>query len=149
MYLLVAAVLMAFYAFLPVAGFAFDGNNFELSLIGIENLSSDDLLQYGTVTVTPIVVSWPLFVMALLVALLSLMTIFKFKQLKLQRTLCGVCIVLTVALMVSLVVLVNGWTDVRYYFSNCMPILAIVAYILAIRGIVKDQKTLSSYDRLR
>ncbi len=146
-YLLVAALLMAFYAFLPIVGCTFGGDNYELTLLGINSLSPAG--EDGATSVIPEVVSWPLFALAILIALLSVVTIFKFKQLKLQKTLCGVCIILTLALIASVVVLVNSWSDVRYYFSNCMPILAIVAYVMAAKGIAKDQKTLNSYDRLR
>ena len=145
-FLLIAALLMAFYAFLPVAGFTFGGVSYELSLLGISSLVLDGGSAITPATVSPEVVSWPL---SVLVAVLSLVAIFKFKQMKLQKTLCMACIILTVAVIASLLVLVNGWSDLRYYFSNVMPVLAILFYILAIRGITKDQKILSSYDRLR
>lgn len=146
-FLLLAAILMAFYAFSPVAGFTFNEISYELSLLGVESLLPAD--GVAAVMLEPEVVSWPLFALAMLVAVLSLIAIFKFKKLKLQKTLCYACIILTVALVASLLVLVNGWSDLRYYFSNCMPVLAIIAFVMAIRGISKDQKTLSSYDRLR
>ncbi len=147
-FLLLAAILMAFYAFMPVAGFTFNGISYELSLLGVESLlpGSDTAVE---ATVKPEVVSWPLFVLAILVAVLGLIAIFKFKNLKLQKTLCYSCIILVVALIASLLALVYGWNDLRYYFSNCMPVLVIVLFVLAIKGISKDQKTLSSYDRLR
>lgn len=148
-FLLIAALLMAFYAFLPVAGFTFGGVSYELSLLGISSLVPDGGSAITLATVSPEVVSWPLFALSVLVAVLSLVAIFKFKQMKLQKTLCMACIILTVAVIASLLVLVNGWSDLRYYFSNVMPVLAILFYILAIRGITKDQKILSSYDRLR
>ena len=120
-----------------------------LSLLGISSLVLDGGSAITPATVSPEVVSWPLFALSVLVAVLSLVAIFKFKQMKLQKTLCMACIILTVAVIASLLVLVNGWSDLRYYFSNVMPVLAILFYILAIRGITKDQKILSSYDRLR
>ena len=120
-----------------------------MSLLGISSLVPDGGSAITPATVSPEVVSWPLFALSVLVAVLSLVAIFKFKQMKLQKTLCMACIILTVAVIASLLVLVNGWSDLRYYFSNVMPVLAILFYILAIRGITKDQKILSSYDRLR
>ena len=140
---------MAFYAFMPVAGFTFNGISYELSLLGVENLLPASGNDASVSSLTPTVVSWPLFALAMLVAVLALVAIFKFKQLKLQKTLCWACIILTISLIASMLVLINGWSDLRYYFSNCMPILAIVAFAFAIKGITKDQKTLSSYERLR
>lgn len=141
-YLLIAAILMACYAFFPIAG----TDSIELSLSGyvssdVSNAVDADVLQE--------VLMWPFLSLTILISALSLVSIFKFKNLKLQKTLCSVCIVLTVVLMASLVVLLYGQTDMNFYYSNLLPLLAVVAYVLAIRGISKDQKTLSSYDRLR
>ena len=83
-FLLLAAILMAFYAFMPVAGFTFNGISYELSLLGVESLlpGSDSAVE---ASVKPEVVSWPLFVLAIIVAVLGLIAIFKFKNLKLQK----------------------------------------------------------------
>ena len=131
-YLLIAAILMACYA----------------SLSGCEYVSSD-VSNVVDADVLQEVLMWPFLSLTILISALSLVSIFKFKNLKLQKTLCSVCIVLTVVLMASLVVLLYGQTDINFYYSNLLPLLAVVAYVLAIRGISKDQKTLSSYDRLR
>lgn len=143
-YLLIAAILMACYAFFPIAG----TDSIELSLSGCEYVSSG-VSNVVDADVLQEVLMWPFLSLTILISALSLVSIFKFKNLKLQKTLCSVCIVLTVVLMASLVVLLYGQTDINFYYSNLLPLLAVVAYVLAIRGISKDQKTLSSYDRLR
>ena len=148
-YLLVAALLMGFYAFMPIVGFSIDGSGFELSLLGVNNMSAASGAECAATPDIPWVLTWPLFAVAILTSLLSLVAIFKFKQMKLQKALCRVCIILTIALVASLLVMVNGWENVRYYFSNCMPILAIIAYVMALRGIISDYKKISDADRLR
>lgn len=148
-YLLVAALLIGFYAFMPIVGFSVDGNSFELSLLGVDSLSAVGDTENSILSEVPAVLTWPLFALAVLTSLLSLVTIFKFKQMKLQKSLCRVCIILTIALIASLLIMVSGWVNVRYYFSNCMPILAIIAYVMALRGIINDYKKISDSDRLR
>ncbi len=149
-YLFVATVLMAVYAFLPIAGFFVGNESYEFSTLGVECIKATEAVGYEIAIVT-----WPLFVVELLVAVISLITIFKFKKLKLQKTLCAICIIMTLALIVSLAIMsynitmIQGASGLHFYMANCLPVLCIILYAMAMNGISKDQKTLRSYDRIR
>jgi hypothetical protein len=92
---------------------------------------------------------------AAVLALICFGTIFLFKNRPLQSRLCLLGIVLSIALLI----LEDHQVDVTEALANystgawrpgiALPILVIVALILAMRGIRKDQKLVKSLDRLR
>ena len=77
---------------------------------------------------------WPLFVLLLITCPICLVTIFLFKNRKLQAKLCVVNIILNIL-----------WLA----FGACLPIVAIILYALARHGINKDEKLVRSMDRIR
>jgi hypothetical protein len=91
----------------------------------------------------------------ILLAVICFGTIALFKNRPLQSRLCLLGIVLSIALLV----LEDHQTDVARAMPNfskgnwslgiALPILIIVALILAMRGIRKDQKLVKSLERLR
>ena len=94
---------------------------------------------------------WGFMVVSVLCALLAVVTIFKYRTLKLQRRLCLIGAGITAALLASLLIVVcNIECDTMSLgWSNVLPVVAIVANVLAYRGITHDLKILSSYDRIR
>ncbi len=133
LFLLIAAILMGIYAFMPLlmnsrgesffGGMSFEGMN-------------------GVV-----------FILNCLVALLAFITIFKFKSLRFQKKLCVINIILIIASMTTLcgVALMQEDCDLigslTYY--NVLPIVAIVLLLLAHKGISHDQKLLKGSSRIR
>ncbi len=149
-YLFIATVLMAVYAFLPIAVFFVGNESYEFTTLGVECINAPEEVGYEIAIVT-----WPLFVVEMLVAAISLITIFKFKKLRLQKTLCAICIIMALALIVSLAIMaynitmIQGYSGMRFYMANCLPLLCVILYAMAMHGISKDQKVLRSYDRIR
>ena len=94
-----------------------------------------------------------IFILNCLVAVLALVTIFKFKASRLQMTLCIVGIVLIVASLATLccVALTEPDCDLlgSITYFNVMPIVAIVLLLLAHRGINHDRKLLRDSARIR
>lgn len=133
LFLLIAAIVMGIYAFMPLL----IKSNGDLLLGGV---SFDGM-------------SGIIFVLNCLVALLSLITIFKFKSLKFQKKLCVINILLIIASMTTLcgVALMQEDCDLigslTYY--NVLPIVAIVFLLLAHKGISHDQKLLRGSSRIR
>lgn len=92
---------------------------------------------------------------AAVLALICFGTIFLFKNRPLQSRLCLLGIVLSIGLLI----LEDHQVDVTEALSNystgawrpgiALPILVIVALILAMRGIRKDRKLVKSLERLR
>lgn len=137
-YLFIAAVLMMVYAFSPIAELTLDTAAVELTMRGATGIDNVGYM-------------WAFFAVSVLVSLFSLVTIFKYKNLKLQKKMCLIGGCLTVALLVSLMIVVIMMECVSYSITlfNIIPVAAIIMFYLADCGISKDQKILSSYDRIR
>lgn len=137
-YLFIAAVLMMIYAFSPIAELTLDSATVELTMRGATGINNVGYM-------------WAFFAVSVLVSLFSLVTIFKYKNLKLQKKMCLIGGCLTVALLVSLMIVVIMTECLSYSITlfNVIPVVAIIMFYLADCGISKDQKILSSYDRIR
>lgn len=149
-YLFVAAVLMLIYAFSPIAELSVDSATYVLSMCCIERIedTTQSAINDGGYNISYI---WGFFVIAILIVILSVVTIFKFKNLKFQKKLCVISGSLTAILLASLMIFVY-LIDCDMYsvsYTNLLPIFALIMFYLADRGISKDQKILSSYDRIR
>ena len=90
-----------------------------------------------------------------LLLVLSIGTIFLFKQRPVQSRLCLLGIVLCIGLLILENHEVDAIQDSANYSSGswrpgiALPILVIIALILAMRGIRKDRKLVKSLERLR
>lgn len=89
------------------------------------------------------------------IAALSLLTIFLFKNRKLQFRLTILAIVLTLGYLALQYFSIeqfkkdNAVVTGSYHVSAVLPILSIIFLIMAARGINKDEKLVKSLDRLR
>lgn len=132
LFLLIAAILMGVFAFMPSL---MDKN--EVTILGGIGEGID---------MVP-------FILSCLTALLSLITIFKFKNLKLQKSMCVINILLIIATVATIcsIALMQKDCDlldsVTYY--DAIPFLAIVFLLLAHKGITHDQRLLSGSSRIR
>ena len=94
---------------------------------------------------------WAFFVA--LSALLPMITIFLFKKRRLQVRLsifnALLLLVLQIVIVVSLSKLVNEYKIVNYAINNISPAISLIFTILAIRFILKDEKKIQSYNRIR
>lgn len=133
LFLLIASILMGVYAFMPLL----NSSNGEVILGGMNFSGMDGVI----------------FILNCLVALLSLITIFKFKCLRFQKKLCVINILLIIASIATIccVALMQKDCDLigslTYY--NILPVLAIVFLLLAHKGITHDQRLLSGSSRIR
>ena len=133
LFLLIAAILMGIYAFMPqlinARGDVIMGG---MCLEGLESIP---------------------FFLNCLIALLSFITIFKFKSLKFQKTLCIINILLILASLATMCSIAFLQEDcdllgsLTYY--NVLPILAIIFLLLAHKGIAHDRKLLRGSSRIR
>ncbi len=132
LYLLIAAILMGIFAFMP-------------SLIDENGTTMLGGYTEGIDSVP--------FILSCLVALLSLVTIFKFKSLRFQKILCVVNILLIIATLSTIcsIALMHKDCDllgsITYY--NALPVVAIIFLLLAHKGISHDQRLLSGSGRIR
>lgn len=130
--LLVAAVLVGIFCFTPLAQEAAVEQSMPVS---------------HSIAEAPV-----LLIVNLLIAVLLIIAIFMFKNLRQQRKVTLVTIVLIAASIVSSIFVVyNSWPGASFYWFGGVLLLC-VALILAVgayRLMGKDQKLLRSYDRLR
>ncbi len=100
--------------------------------------------------------SLPLFTMGAVGGLLALVSVFLFKNRKMQLRLCSVGLVSTFGLLALEVQRMNGFkndnplpTTVAYYWGALLPMAMMVFFILAIVNIRKDEKLIKSLERFR
>ena len=133
LFLLLAAILMGLYAFMPLL------------------INARGEVMLGGMTFEGI--GGVVFILNCLVALLSLITIFKFKRLRFQKKLCIINILLIIASIATICAVAFMQEDCDLIGSltyfNVLPIVAIVFLLLAHKGISHDQKLLRGSSRIR
>lgn len=106
----------------------------------------------GAITTVHIYDMLPVMITDLLTAVLLLISIFLFKNLKFQIKVTRISIMLIVlSAIVEFVVLYFQVEDMEIVWIGSAIMLgcALICAFLALRGMISDQKLLSSYDRLR
>lgn len=98
--------------------------------------------------------SLPIYLVIIIILLISLITIFSFRNRKVQLWLAGILIILTSVLII--VSVTYSLFIVRKYDAELVtgakmfiPALVLIFSILAYRSIKKDADLIKSYDRLR
>lgn len=140
-YLLIAVILMAVFAFFPALSFELGGRNFVYGA-----------LEAGKVGVTHVD---PLMLMLIiLIVFLAIVDIFLFKNLQRQMTVCFVDIIIGLSMLVAIAVqaFVIGNMDgvsVTWQWYLILPVLSIIFLMLAHKAMSKDKKMLRDADRLR
>lgn len=142
-YLFVVAILMLATTFLPV-----------MEVVDSNGLSSHklDLLSLGAYSFFPAFVS-P--VLSLLAGIMAIFAVFLYKKRQLQMTFCSWILALTIVLYATIFysyITVSGKDENTTYVPELaflFPLLTIILACMAIAGIRKDQKIVSSLDRLR
>ena len=84
-----------------------------------------------------------------LVVIMAIVTIFKYKNLKFQMTLCAVLMLITIALIASVCIVVFSAKICSPYYEFIMPACALILEFMAYRGIKSDKKKIQSSDSLR
>ncbi len=140
-YLLIAIILMAVFAFFPALSFQLGGRDFVYGA-----------LEAGKVGVTHID---PLMLMLIiLIVFLAIVDIFLFKNLQRQMTVCFVDIIIGLAMLVAIGVqaCVIGSRDgvsMIWQWYLILPVLSIIFLMLAHKAMSNDKKKLRDADRLR
>ena len=140
-YLLIAVILMAVFAFFPALTFQLGGRDFVYGA-----------LEAGKVGVTHVD---PLMLMLIiLIVFLAIVDIFLFKNLQRQMTVCFVDIIIGLAMLVAIGVqaCVIGNRDgvsMIWQWYLILPVLSIIFLMLAHKAMSNDKKKLRDADRLR
>ncbi|MDP4203219.1 MAG: DUF4293 domain-containing protein [Bacteroidota bacterium] len=146
-YLLLVAILSTIVVFSPVSFIATSANVFDLSYKGFSSTPPIDALHINT---------WPLTLIAALIPLVALASIFLYKKRKLQIRLNIVNFLLIDVYYLTMLAFM-WFADARlglpsrwgYHLAASLPAINMVFTFLAIRGIQNDEKLVRSLDRLR
>jgi hypothetical protein len=140
-YLLIAVILMAVFAFFPALSFEIGGREFVYGA-----------LATGKVGVTHID---PLMLMLIvLISLLAFIDIFLYKNLQRQMTVCFIDIIIGLAMLVAIgiqVFVIGGKEGVTmtWQWYLILPVLSIIFLMMAHKSMSNDKRTLRDSDRLR
>lgn len=98
----------------------------------------------------------PLFLLLAIGAILTLVTIFLYKNRKLQMNLCNISLLFTVLWYVDYALMLFGIVKLPEVdghmglsFSACLPVVSIILLVMAKRGIDYDEKLVRAADRIR
>lgn len=96
--------------------------------------------------------TWYFFVLCLTTTLVTFLDIFLFNNLKLQKKVCLVSALMTIAVIftgMSLGYNTAGENEMLWSSVICAPFIAVVADVMAFSYMNRDQKRLASADRIR
>jgi hypothetical protein len=96
----------------------------------------------------------PLSVLIILITMVSLVTIFIFKNRKIQLWLSLLLTIIVAGFIIALIyyswfIISEFKVEIVLTFKMIIPVLMLIFAILAYRGIRKDDQLVKSYDRLR
>lgn len=142
-YLFLAAFAVVLMYFFPIANFYGDLHYFYLSLGGI---SDNTYLSINTI---------PLLVMAAVIIVLIFAGIFAYKNRLIQIKILRFGVLLNLAFVIILYfgyidnIVKKADVEVQYKVGVYFPLIVLVFLILAIRGVMNDEKKIRAADRLR
>lgn len=154
-FMLLSAIISALLFFTPLASFD-DGNSvMNFTIFGIENPADMITLSQSY--------TWPLIVLAVLMTILPIYTLLRYKKRQHQVKMCHLDMLLNIVFvgmvflyyeadLLEVITAVEGDTyqlEVAYFIGMGIPLVNLILEILAIRGIKKDIELLKSIDRLR
>ena len=140
-YLLIAVILMAIFAFFPVLTFEVGSKSFVYGAL--------ETGKVGMTHIDPLML-----VLVLLVALLALIDIFLYKNLQRQMTVCFVDIIIALSMLVAIgiqtyILSTHEILNLRLQWYLLLPVFAIIFLMLAHKAMSRDKKALRDSDRLR
>ncbi len=154
-FLFLVAVLGIVIFLFPIATFYSDASFFKFFLCSVRDFAPD---PFNEMSVTSVQANWlyplTLSILQLIVVLIALITIFKFKKRTLQIRLNYLNIFLTVLLVggifyFSTTLEESFNTQAQYGPGGIFPLISIILLFLANHYIKKDEKLIRSADRLR
>lgn len=142
LYFLIVSALMGLFCFCPFMKVTTTDGVF------IAHSTAGAKLYDGEVV--NMIYNWPTLIVTVLAAVLAVVAIFRYGNLKLQRTIAKVDIFM-VLISLALIIpnMIKDYATTSFTFALALPVVAIAFLWLAIKGINHDIKVLSSADRIR
>ena len=150
-YLSLAFIAMALLFAFPLAQFFSETGAYVFSVTGLKNM-----VPGGANAFIPMIFL-PIIIVAVGIALLSLFTIFQYKNRSFQVKLTNIGVLAAIALIMGIFFLyipmiekkINIIPDYSKAFGIYLPLVALVFMVMANRAIKRDEKLVRSADRLR
>ena len=145
--LLIAAVMMGFFSANSLGQFQLTDYTLDFLPWGIFSEGSPTDGASTVYIPTPYVV-----IISALSAILFFIDIFLFRNLSLQKKVCAVSVLITIASMITVAIIGYSAIDnatVSWSSMTITPFVALASGFLAIRFISSDQTKLKSIDRIR
>lgn len=145
-YLLLALVVTITCLCLPIGFFYPEGMGGDVEMYNLCAVGQEEGVSF---------IVWPLFALLLLTCPINLFTIFLYNKRPLQASLCMLNIVLICLWIAAYCyyvfcdVISHGGMGFKPAFATWLPLVAIIFYLLARRGIISDEKLVRSTDRIR
>lgn len=149
LFLLLAVVAYVVCLFLPVGIIQPEGMGAVISVHCLGTVNGESGVSLDTTCV-------PLFLLCAVSAFLSLVTIFMYKNRKLQMNLCGIILLLSALWYVDYMMMsfgvfglenVNGKMD--FTFGTSLPLVGTILVAMARKGVDDDEKLVRAADRIR
>jgi len=135
--------------FLPVAGVGATGMGTDAMVYNLGIVKGDGGMSFSGVCL-------PLFLLLSVSTVISLATIFLFKNRKLQMSLCAIASLFTALWCVDYALLAFGVVaipevegEMGVKFAACLPVVALILQLMARKGVSDDEKLIKAADRIR
>lgn len=149
LFLVVAVIAYVVCLFLPIASFEPAGMGNGVSMHCLGTVSGENGIRIDATCV-------PLFLLCALPALIALVTIFMYKNRKLQMNLCAIGLLFSVLWYIDYALILLGIVALESVegkavvnFGACLPLVAIILVALAHKGVSDDEKLVRAADRIR
>ena len=149
LFLLVAVICYAVCLFLPIASIETKAMGGNVAVHCLGTVGGAEGIQFDSTCL-------PLFLLCALSALIALVTIFMYKNRKLQMNLCKICMLFTglwyvdyILMFVGVVGLEKIEGSLQVNFGACLPLVSLILTYMAWRGVDSDEKLVRAADRIR
>ncbi len=149
LFLLASVIVLTVCLFFPVAYFEPKGMEVESLLYNLGTVSDKNGISFDATC-------FPLFLLLSVSAVIALVTIFMYKNRKLQMTLCSVSMLFALLwyidyalLFFGVIPLANMEGTLGIKFASCLPFISIILLAMAKKGINDDEKLIKAADRIR
>lgn len=141
-YLLIAVILMAIFAFFPALTFSFGDKEFVYGAL--------EAGKVGATHIDPLMLT-----LTIIIAVFAFIDIVLFKNLQRQMTFCFTTIIIGLAMLIAIAIVAYiiqgrvGINNMMPHWAMLLPVLSIIFLMLAHKAMARDKKALRDADRLR
>lgn len=149
LFLLLAVIVCALGLFFPIGSIAPEGMGTDSMVYNLGVVTGEGGLAVSATCI-------PLFVLLSVTAILSLVTIFLYKNRKVQMSICKCTMLLQVLWVIDYVLILLGIIPIPEVqgkmgieFAACLPIVSLILVAMAYKGVNDDEKLVKAADRIR